>query len=236
MSMEVNGPISAVGSHSLTVKLSQQDKTSYTSVYDMLQKAGADKNDNWILDAKDFNDDSMLAFAISKGLIGRTWNAAIDYVKGVITSKKEQVIETKKDVLNERTGEYYDSNIQNGREISRTYYKNDENGNKVVDEVIYLEYDDYGAVHKKIYTDPVGHVTTSVIVSPDDETIILTRTDYDSDGQWEKIGTYEGGELVKVVGIKREVDMYGQKRFMQETYTKNGDKWDVVTEIGADRI
>ena len=236
-SFEVNGPNVVQSSTSSTVKLNQQDKQVYASIYNMLQSAESDKNNNWILDAKDFKDSELLSFAKSKGLVGKSWNAAIDYVKGIINGKKEQVIEINKDVLNERTGEHYDSAVQNGREISRTYYKIDEDGNKVIDEIINLEYDENDRIQRKIYMDANGNVKDSVIVSPEDETKVLTRTEYDEMGQWTKIGTYdEKGELVKVVGIKREVDEYGQKRFTQETYTKAGDKWNLQTESGFDDV
>lgn len=236
MSMEING-VNGKQNGAPAVKISQQDKEVYASIYNMLQNVEADKNDNWILDAKDFKDNAMLSFAKSKGLIGKNWNAAIEYVKGIITTKKESVIETKKDTFNEKTGEYYDSAIQDGREISRTYYKTDENGNKVVDEVIHLEYDENGKIHRKIYMDAEGNIKDSAIVSPEDETKILSQTQYDKNGQWEKIATYDdNGVMIKIVGIKREVDMYGQKRFTQETYIKDGDKWLVQTEKGFDDV
>ena len=114
MSMEING---VNGQHKGTpaVKISQQEKSVYASIYNMLQKGGADTNENFLLDAKDFKDKELLNFAKSKGLVGRTWDAALSYVKGVINTTKESVIEIKKDAYNEKSGEYYDSAVQNDR-------------------------------------------------------------------------------------------------------------------------
>lgn len=236
MSMEIKGVGGQQQSAPSAVKVDSQDKTVYASIYNMLISDKSDSNDNMILDAKDFKDTALLDFAKNKGLIGRTWDAAIDYVKGVINSKKEHPIEINKDAFNVNTGEHYDSAVQNGREISRTYYKTDENGEKVVDEVIHLEYDDNGKIHRKIYMDANGNVKDVTIVSPDDETKILKRIVYDDNGQWEKQGFYEDGVLVKAVSIIRDVDMYGQKRYTQETYTKNGDEWLIHTEKGFDDV
>ena len=237
MSMEVNGSNGIPQQGSSTVKITQQDKAGYASIYNMLQDAESDKNDNWILDAKDFKDEALRSFAEAKGLIGKSWNAAIDYINGVIKNKKESVIQVNKDTYNEKTGELYDSSIQDGREVSRTYYKTDENGNKVVDEVIHLEYDESGNVHRKIYMDKDGNVKDTAIVSPDDETKVTSRTQYNDKGQWEKIVTYdENGDVTKYVTKKRDVDMYGQKRFTKETYTRDGDNWLVDTEKGFDDV
>lgn len=237
MSMEVNGSNGAQSANPSVVKLSQQDKMAYASIYDMLQNADTDSNSNWVLDAKDFKDKTLYSFAAAKGLIGKNWNAAIEYVKGIISNKKEPVTEMKKDVYNEKTGEYYDSTVQNGREISRTYYKTDENGNRVVDEVIYLEYDKNGKIHEKKYMDSDGNLKDSAIVSPDDESKVLSRTQYNEEGQWEKYAKYDDqGNVFEVAEIKRDVDEYNQKTFTKTKYTKNGDNWVEETEKGFDDV
>lgn len=235
MSMEINGAANQQRSGVSTIKVNQHDKEVYASIYNMLKNGDADKNENFLLDAKDFKDEALLDFAKSKGLVGRTWDAALKYVKGVINTKNESVIEIKKDAYNEKSGEYYDSAIQNGREVSRTYYKTDADGNKVIDEIINLEYDSNGKIFRKIYLDADGNVKDVSHVSPDDETKVISRIQYNKDGLWEKQGFYDAnGTLYKVSAITREKDMLGQTRETLETYVKNGDNWEAVSSDGID--
>lgn len=226
MSMKINGIIGQIKSDMSSVCVNQQDNVVYTSIYNMLKSGESDNNENFLLDAKDFEDETLLDFAKSKGLIGRTWNNALNYVKYVIHTNKEHAIEVRQNVFNDRTGEYYDSTLQNGREISRTYYKIDDSGNKVIDEIINLEYDESGNVNIKIYLDTNGNVTDMTFVSPKDETKVLKRTQFDENGNVQKYAMFnDNNEVIEFAVINREIDTSGITHISQETHTYIDNKW-----------
>ena len=118
----------------------------------------SDKNNNGIVDKKDFDDEATAQLAFEKGLLGRSWDAVKDFIDKLLTTDATENL-TKETRYSEIGTEYLAEIDSSGKEVRRTYYKED----GTISKIINMEYDEDGKLVKEIYLDAEGNLDATNI-------------------------------------------------------------------------
>lgn len=153
-----------------------------------------DKNNNGIVDKNDF-DSETAEKALEKGLIGKSWDSVKDSLGKILKSNKKEKGITQEKRFNEQTKETYLAEIKDGREIKRTYYKQDGS----IDETLNLQYDEDGNISKKVSIDADGNLQYATEIK---DNLPVSSIKYNSDGTKSAEFEYDNGNVVGAVAYE----------------------------------
>lgn len=153
-----------------------------------------DKNNNGIVDKNDF-DAETVEKALEKGLIGKSWDSVKDSLGKILKSNKKEKGITQEKRFNEQTNETYLAEIKDGREIKRTYYKQDGS----IDETLNLQYDENGNISKKVSIDADGNLQYATEIK---DNLPVSSIQYNSDGTKSAEFEYDNGNIVGAVAYE----------------------------------
>lgn len=153
-----------------------------------------DKNNNGIVDKNDF-DAETAEKALEKGLIGKSWDSVKDSLGKILKSNKKEKGITQEKRFNEQTNETYLAEIKDGREIKRTYYKQDGS----IDETLNLQYDENGNISKKVSIDADGNLQYATEIK---DNLPVSSIQYNSDGTKSAEFEFDNGNVVGAVAYE----------------------------------
>ena len=186
----------------------------------------SDKNNNGIVDKKDFDDEATAQLAFEKGLLGRSWDAVKDFIDKLLTTDATENL-TQEIRYSEIGTEYLADIDDSGKEVRRTYYNEDR---RTVRRIMNMEYGEDGKLAKKILLDAEGDLAANmppIIRYEYDNGKEVKRTYYEEDGTISKIINMEydeDGKLVKEIYSDAEGNLTGDKPILRHEYAESYER------------